>query len=84
MQVEITETLKKLLEAMVATGNYASIDEAVNILTLRGIHAVPGDEDTTHETPYEKATRLELIGAAHRLPADLSSNKQYMEGFGQS
>ena len=34
------------------------------------------------ETPYEILSRHGLIGCIEGTPADLSSNKKYMEGYG--
>jgi hypothetical protein len=36
------------------------------------------------ETPYEVLSRLGLIGCIADTPADLSTNKQYMQGYGKN
>lgn len=38
--------------------------------------------DETEQSAYELAIKLGVIGAAKNLPPDLSSNKEYMSGFG--
>jgi hypothetical protein len=38
----------------------------------------------TTETPYEILKRNGLIGCIEGTPADLSTNKKYMEGYGKS
>lgn len=35
------------------------------------------------ESAYDVALRAGIIGCADGLPSDLSTNKDYMEGFGQ-
>jgi predicted transcriptional regulator len=35
------------------------------------------------ESCYDLAKRLGIIGSAKGLPSDLSSNPEYMEGFGR-
>ena len=40
-------------------------------------------ESVTQENSYELAQKLGIIGVAQDLPSDLSSNKDYFEGFGK-
>ena len=35
-------------------------------------------------TPFQKASRLGLVGCIDDAPDDLASNPRYMEGFGES
>ncbi len=36
-----------------------------------------------HESAYDLAKRLGILGSAKGLPADLSTNPAHMEGFGR-
>lgn len=38
--------------------------------------------EETEQSAYDLAVKLGVIGAAKNLPPDLSSNKEYMNGFG--
>lgn len=38
--------------------------------------------DETEQSAYNLAVKLGVIGAANNLPPDLSSNQEYMSGFG--
>jgi predicted DNA-binding antitoxin AbrB/MazE fold protein len=40
-------------------------------------------ESSKGETFYEAAARLGFIGCVKGAPTDLSTNQQYMEGFGE-
>lgn len=42
------------------------------------------DRQNGGESFYDAAARLGLIGCIKGTPPDLSTNKKYMEGFGQS
>ncbi len=41
-------------------------------------------ENGRTETPYEILSRHGLIGCIEGTPADLSTNKKYMQGYGQN
>jgi len=56
------------------------LTEALN--TYRG--QVNENGSTGDETPFEKATRLGLIGGVSTEFSDLATNPRHMEGFGQS
>ena len=43
----------------------------------------PAQPGSKEESFYDIASRLGLIGCIKSTPPDLSTNKQYMEGFGQ-
>ena len=90
MEIHISETVEKIVQQLVASGQFPNAEAAVNVMFLRAVeHGNNGDrasDRTTseEETPFEKAKRLGLIGAAKGLPADLSSDEKHMEGFGRS
>jgi hypothetical protein len=44
--------------------------------TLRGV--------ATTETVYDKMVRLGLLGCVEDAPADLRTNPEYMEGYGEN
>ena len=89
MEVGISDSVQKIVQQLVASGLFPDAEAAVNEIFMRGVNQTRltnalNDHDCDGETPYEKARRLGLIGAASGLPSDLSSNEQHMEGFGRS
>ena len=40
-------------------------------------------EEPKNLSAYDLAVQIGAIGCAKNLPADLSTNKKYMEGFGE-
>jgi len=55
-------------------------------MTMNVIEKMPQPTDEsaqeTEQSAYDLAVKLGVIGAAKNLPPDLSSNKEYMSGFG--
>ena len=43
-----------------------------------------GEQNGTPETPYEILSRHGLIGCIAGTPADLSTSKKYLEGYGKN
>lgn len=43
-----------------------------------------GEQNGATETPYEILSRHGLIGCIEGTPPDLSTNKKYMQGYGQN
>ena len=92
MEIRLSKPVEKIVQRLVAEGQFRSPEDAVNTLLLRGIQERPTlppatasePEGRTSETPFEKASRLGLIGAARGLPPDLSRHERHMEGFGRS
>ncbi|MEZ6104409.1 MAG: hypothetical protein R3E01_36185 [Pirellulaceae bacterium] len=89
MEVHISENVEKIVQQLVAQGQFPDAESAVNAMFLRGVKQQNGldrssDDVSSDERPFEKAVRLGLVGAARGLPADLSFNPQHMQGFGRS
>jgi predicted DNA-binding antitoxin AbrB/MazE fold protein len=53
----------------------------VSVAADTGADEIPGDENGSF---FEAASRLGYLGCLKNTPPDLSTNKQYMEGFGTS
>jgi hypothetical protein len=60
----------------------AVFEMAIGPLAQSALEHVPTNGTT--ETPYEILNRNGLIGCIEDTPADLSTNKKYMEGYGKS
>ena len=84
MNIELPPDIEKRLNELVSAGCYPSVNAAVNFIMRRGLHEAPPEELAQDESPYARAVRLGVIGAASGLPDDLTSNPEHFEGFGRS
>ena len=73
MNIELPPDIEKRLNELVSAGCYPSVDAAVSFIMRRGLHEAPPEEPAHDESPYAKAVRLGLIGAASGLPGSISS-----------
>jgi Arc/MetJ-type ribon-helix-helix transcriptional regulator len=86
MTLDVPREYEDILRDAVTSGGFASeqaaLCYALKLLAAAQRQAAPSGEP--QDTPFARAQRLGLIGAAAGLPRDLSSNEEHMEGFGRS
>lgn len=76
ISIRIEPALKRLLEAEARAAGISPSDLAREALRERL------ERRTSPETCYDIAKRLGIIGVYEDTPADLSTNREHMEGFG--
>lgn len=90
MVIHLPKDVENSIQALVQSGRFASIDEAVFAALRDFLDQQARMNDTTsvepEETAFEALSQAGLIGClkgSRQSPTDLSTNPVHMEGFGR-
>ena len=81
MNISLTPEDEQLVKQQIARGRFHSAGEVIHeALRLLEIH----EPEESDRTCYDILKESGAIGMIEGGPADLSTNKKYMDGFGES